>query len=303
MYYVTEVTYGTTPTNPAWTPIRHKSTSLALTKDSVQSEELRSDRQVADYRHGNYKVGGDIGVELSYGTFDTLLAMLFCGTWVNGSPTSSSDRLKAGTTRASVSILRNFTDLASGSPFHLFTGVEFKKASITIKPNAIVEVGLTVIGQDMTISGGAPSGSTYGTPTTTSPFDSFTGTITENSIAIAVVTELSLELENGHAERFIVGDAQGLRPSIGRSILKGTLTAYFEDTTLLSKFINETESSLAFSLVDLDGSSYTFTIPRIKYTGGQPDVKDEGPVTLAMPFQALYDATSETNIYVDRDPA
>lgn len=303
MYLVAENTYGTTPTSPAMTPIRHKSTSLALSKDSLQSEELRSDRMIADFRHGNYKVGGDIAVELSYGSFDSILAAVLCGTWALQSPASGTDRLKAGTTRASFSILRNFADLESGSPYHLFKGVEFSKMTLSVKPNAIVEMALTAIGQDMSISGSGPSGATYASPSTTAPFDSFTGTISENGSPIAVVTELSLELDNGHAERLIVGDAQGLRPSIGRSNLKGTLTAFFEDTTLLSKFINETESSLSFNLVDLLGNRYTFNCPRIKYTGGSPDVKDEGPVTLAMPFQALYDTTSATNFYIDRNDA
>jgi hypothetical protein len=303
MYAVAEVTYGTTPVSPVWVPIRHKSTSLALTKDSMQSEELRSDRQIADFRHGNYKVGGDIAVELSYGTFDAILAAVLAGTWALQTPSSGTDRLKAGTTRASFSVLRHFGDLEAGNAYHLFKGVEFSKASLSVKPNAIVEMGLTVIGQDMSTDAAAPSGSTYSAATTTSPFDSFSGLITEAGVSIAVVTELSLELENGHAERFVVGDAQGLRPSIGRSNLTGTLTAYFENTTLLNKFINETESSLSFRLVDLLGNAYAFTIPRLKYTGGQPDVSDEGPITLAMPFQALYDATSQTNIYIDRNDA
>jgi hypothetical protein len=303
LYLVEESTYGTTPTSPTMAAVRHKSTSLALKKDSVQSEEIRSDRMISDYRHGNYKVGGDIAVELSYGSFDKILEGLLAGTWSLQSPSSGTDRLKAGTTRKSYSLLRHFGDLSSGSPYHLFKGCEFSKGSLMVKPNAMVELGLTVIGQDMSISASAPSGSTLQSPSTTSPFDSFTGTISENGSQIAVVTELALEIDNGHAERFIVGDQQGLRPSIGRSNVKGTLTAYFEDTTLLSKFINETESSLQFNLVDLSGNRYTFTVPRIKYTGGQPDVKNEGPITLAMPFQALYDSTSTTCLYIDRNDA
>jgi len=303
MHIIEEVTYGVTPSNPTMAAIRHKSTSLSLKKDMIQSEEIRSDRMISDARHGNYKVGGDIAVELSYGTFDAILEGLLCGEWALQTPSSGTDRLKAGTTRLSYSILRFFGDLAAGSPYHLFKGCEFSKGSLTIKPNAMVEMSLTIMGQDMTISGSAPSGSTLSAPSTTSPFDSFTGTISEAGSAIAVVTELALEIDNGHAERFIVGDQQGLRPSIGRSNVKGTVTAYFENTTLLSKFINETESSLSFNLVDLSGNRYTFNLPRIKYTGGEPDVKDEGPITLAMPFQALFDSSSATDLYIDRNDA
>lgn len=303
LYYVEEVTYGTTPTNPALKPIRHKSTSLALTKESFQSEELRSDRQIADFRHGNYQIGGDIEVELSFGSFDDILEGVLCGDWVNETPASGTDRLKAGTTRHSYSILRHFGDLAAGNAYHLFKGVEFSKLSMSVAPNAIVGLTLSTIGQDQTLDTTAPSGSTYPAATTTSPMDSFTGTINEAGVAIAVVTELEITIENGQEARFVIGDAQTLRPTIGRSNVTGTVTAYFENTTLLEKFINETESSLDFTLVDLDGNQYLFNIPRIKYTGGQPDVGGEGPITLAMPFQALLDSTTSTNIIVERTPA
>lgn len=303
LYFIEEVAYGTTPSNPAWTPIRHKTASLALTKDSFQSEELRSDRQISDYRHGNYQIGGDIEVELSYGTFDSILEGVLCGEWDNEEPASGTDRLKAGTTRISYSILRHFGDLDSGKAYHLFKGVEFSKLSMSVAPNAIVSMTLSTIGQDLALDTTAPSGSTYGSATTTTPLDSFTGSINENGSPIAVVTEIELNLENGHEARFIIGDAQTLRPSIGRSKVSGTVTAYFENTTLLEKFVNETESSIDFTLTDLDGNSYKFNMPRIKYTGGQPDVGGEGPITLAMPFQALLDSTTGTNLLIERTPA
>ena len=77
------------------------------------------------------------------------------------------------------------------------------------------------------------------------------------------------------------------------------MTAYFENTTLLNKFINETESSLDFTIGD-GTNTLRFKCPRIKYTGGQPDVGGEGPVTLTMPFQALLDSTTSTNLRIIR---
>ena len=60
MAYVAESTFGTTPTTPVFTPIRHNGTTLGLSKDAIESEELREDRQVAHYRHGNKSVSGDV---------------------------------------------------------------------------------------------------------------------------------------------------------------------------------------------------------------------------------------------------
>ena len=72
--YIAEVTYGTTPSSPALKAIRHTGTTLGLSKDSIESEELREDRQIAHYRHGNKSVSGDINFELSYTSFDDLMA-------------------------------------------------------------------------------------------------------------------------------------------------------------------------------------------------------------------------------------
>lgn len=303
MYWSTESSYGVTPTNPAWTPIRHKSTSLGLSKEGVVSEELRTDRMISDYRHGNYKIGGDIGVEFSYATFSAMLESALCGAWELQTPATGTDRLKAGITRKFGSIMRVFGDLDAGNTHHVFKGCEVNGFTLSVKPNAMVEATFNVIGQDLALAASAPSGSTYVAATTTSPFDSFTGTITEGGSAIAVVTELSLELKNGMESRYVVGDAQSLKPSIGRSALTGTLTAYFDNTTLFAKFVNETDSSLVFSLVDLDGNNMTFNLPLIKYTGGQPDVSGEGPVTISMPFQAVLSPTDGTNLIITRNDA
>lgn len=304
MRIVAESAYGTTPANPVFDIIRHTGTTLGLSKESLQSEELRDDRQISDFRHGAYQVGGDINVELSYGSFDKLLEAVLGGAWEVDTPAVGTDRLKAGTTRRSFTIERFFGDILTvDKPYHRFTGVEFNTLSLAINANAMVTGAFGVLGQNMATSTAIVTGATYNPATTTSPLDSFTGTLQEAGVPIAVITEIQLNVENGLEARYVVGSKQSIRPSIGRSNVSGQVTAYFENSTLLDKFINETESSIVFELPDGAGNLYTVTLPRIKYTGGQPDVDGEGPITLSMPFQALLDATTGTNIIIDRNPA
>lgn len=304
MRYVAETVYGQTPATPAFKMIRHTGTTLGLSKESLQSEELRDDRQISDFRHGAYQVGGDINIELSYGSFDDLLEAVMLGTWEADSPSVGIDRLKAGVTRRSFTIERFFGDIASvDKPYHRFTGVELNTLSLAINANAMITGSFGVLGQNMSTGTAIITGATYAAATTTSPLDSFTGTLQEAGTPIAVITEISLSLENALEARFVVGSKQSIRPSIGRSNVTGQVTAYFENSALLDKFINETESSIVFELPDGAGNKYTFTLPRIKYTGGQPDVDGEGPITLAMPFQALLDPTTGTNLMIDREAA
>lgn len=376
-YIIEESTYGTTPSNPQWLPLRLKSISLGLKKNTVESEEIRSDRQIVDFRHGTHQVGGDIEVELAYDKNKWLLEGALCGSAVpqrttgvtslaatattftrsagsfvtdgfvtgqvviaagfatagnngrfrvtnvaagtltvtaldgqtmaieaaGGNEIIISERatIKAGTTRKSYSIERIFDD-QTGNKYHRYDGVEFSGLKISVTPDKIASVSLSTVGQGSSLGSAILSGATYQTAQTTTPMVAFNATIQEGGGAIASVTEISLTIENGHEARYVVGSTETLRPSIGRSKVSGQITVYFDDSTMLQKFIDETESSLSFELFDPVGNSYAFTIGKLKYTGGQPDVKGEGPITLSMPFQALYNSADATAIKVEVKP-
>ena len=82
LYYISEgASYGVTPGTPAWTPFRHTSCNIQLKRDQFESKELRADRAITDLRLGTYKCDGDVGIELSYGAFDSILEALMGGTW------------------------------------------------------------------------------------------------------------------------------------------------------------------------------------------------------------------------------
>lgn len=298
---VPEVTYGTTPATPAFADIRHTSCNLGLTKSELESAEIRSDRQIAHFRHGNKSVAGDIGIELSYGTFDTFMEAALGGTWATDTPSAGIDQLQAGVTRRSFTVERKFTNLDIPE-WHRYPGLEINTFNLTVAPDAMITGSFGAIAQDYVIATSAIAGATYPAATTTQPFDSFSGTITEGGSAIGSVTSVDMTLENGLSPLFVVGSATTDLPSIGKSRVTGNLTVFFQSKALLDKFINETSSALIFTLVDPAGNAYDFTFPNIKYNGGQPDVDGEGEITVSLPFIALYDSTEGSNITIERNP-
>lgn len=384
LYYALEATYGTTPLTPTMKRLRHTSATLGTTKSTNVSEELSPDRQIKDFRHGTKQVGGDVGFELSYGTFDDMLEAVLLGEFadkasitddtlsvddsddsfldsgttfitegfevgdivtVSGFTTpanngtfkivtltagrmtvtkaddtdaalvdeaagasitisTTTEVLKAGVERRSFTFMRHFSDIQSADkPFHLFKGVELNMLSLSIQPGAIITGTFGVLGREPALATTAPAGATLELPTTSKVYDSFTGSLKENGSTIGIVTEISLSLENGLEPRFVVFSDLTLEPSVGRSNCTGQITVYFENATMLEKFLDETASSLEFTLIDEDGNTLRFTLPNIKYTGGQPDVSNQGSITLAMPFQAIYDAAEATQIKIERIPA
>lgn len=295
LHFIAESSYGSTPSTPTWTPMPHTATTLNLSKDGIESEKLRGDRQIEDFRHGNKSVGGDISAELEYGAFDDVLQAVMCGTW-------TTDVLKSGTTRRSFTIERKFADLDTAE-YHRHTGCEFNSMSMTVTPNAMVTTTFGVVGKDLSVSTSEVASSTYSADVGNTPFDSFTGSITEGGSSIATVTSISINIENGLEPLFSVGSSTTNRPSIGKSRVTGNLTCYFESNTLYSKFLNETSSEIVLTLTDLDGNSIQFDIPNVKYNTGQPDVSGEGSVTVSMDFVALYNSSDATQLAITRTAA
>lgn len=291
LHYVAESTYGTTPATPAFTPLCMTGVSLGLTKDALESGKLRADRQVEDLRHGNKQVGGEVNSELEYSTFDEMLEAMAMGTW-------TADVLLAGVTRRSFTFER-FFDLDTDE-YHRYTGCEVNTFTMSVQPNAMVTTTFGIIGQDMTTNTSQVAGATYSAPLARSPFDSFTGSINEGGSSIAIVTSIELNWENGIEPNFVLMSDTTIRPADGKSRLTGTLTAYFESKTLYDKFINETSTSIDFTLTDDQASSLQFNLPNVKYTGGNPDVGGDGPVTVALEFTALYSSGDSSQIVITR---
>jgi hypothetical protein len=217
---------------------------------------------------------------------------------------SRSQVLKAGTTRRSFTVERRFADiLEAGKPYHRSLGVEVDSLKLDVAANALVSGSFALMGRNMTLAGTAIAGATYGTAPTTAILNSFTGTLLEGGVAVAIVTEISLSLENKLAERLVVGSDMTIQPDIGLSNVSGEIGVYFEDATMIEKYLNRTESSLSFTLPDAAGNSLTFNVPRLKYTSGQPDTKGAGSQLLKMSFQGLRDTTQASNIVITRTPA
>jgi len=232
---------------------------------------------------------------MEYGAFDDILEAVMCGTW-------ATNVLKSGTTRRSFTLERKFADLDTPE-FHRYTGVEFNTLSLSISPNAMVGATFSVVGKDLSLATAEVASSTYSADIGNTPFDSFTGSITEGGSSIATVTSLEITIENGLEPLFSVGADTTNRPSIGKSRVTGSLTTYFDSKALYEKFINETASEIVCTLTDTAGNDIQIDIPNVKYNSGQPDVSGEGAVTIAMDFVALYSSSDASQLVITRTPA
>lgn len=90
--YLEESTYNTTPASPTLTYLRLTGESISFENESIQSAEIRSDRQVTDVIRVGRSTAGDTNHELSYAEYDPLLeAGLLSSDWAAAVVVASDD--------------------------------------------------------------------------------------------------------------------------------------------------------------------------------------------------------------------
>jgi hypothetical protein len=293
--YVVESTFGTTPATPALIQLPYTTQSLDLTKDRVTGTDIQPDRMLRVDRHGNRTAAGDIVADLRKGDYDPFLESAFRSTF-------ATNVLKIGTTPKSFSIEDAATDITQ---FRLFTGMTVSSLAVSIRPNQMVTGTFSMVGRNMTISGTSVDAIKTAS-STNQPFDAYSGTLrvadAGGSLAsLAVVTGFDFSINNALAPTFVVGSSTTPELEVGMATVEGTITAYFDDATLINRFLNETQTALEVSVDDPTGSSdYTFLFPRVKINGAAVPVDNPTSRIITLPFVALYDTTENTNIKLTR---
>ena len=292
-YFVQEPSSGVSPGNAALKVFRATKSGLDISIAALQSDEIRNDAEIADFRLGARHVEGTASAELSYGTFDDLLAAALRGTW-------ASDTLVAGILRPSFTFVDFNADI-NDLPYTIYRGCEVNSMNIKISASAMVTVEFGIIGRTMEQRAALPAGWTVGSRTVTSPMDGFSGGLSANGVKNNVITELSIDIDNGIEPRFVVGSKYSIRPGAKRRNVTGSLTAYFEDNTLRLAYLNELPQAIVMTLSDgASGNTYEITMPKVKLTEAPRPIDGEGDIMQNISYRGLLDSTTATSIKIVR---
>lgn len=142
--YIEEVTFNVTPAGNL-KKMRWTSETLAQSNTPEESKEIRDDRQIGYVARVDAEAGGDVGIEMSYGAHDDLLAGLMCNSWTAITTGAAAD---IAIDDADMSINATVTDLTQfavgqwlklGGTFAANAGKIVKVVSVTT--NKIITVG------------------------------------------------------------------------------------------------------------------------------------------------------------------
>ncbi|MFO0271363.1 MAG: phage tail tube protein [Gemmatimonadota bacterium] len=254
--------------------------TLDLSKGALESQTLRSDREVQDFRHGARSVAGSINTEFRYGAYDDLIQSAMFAPW-------ASSEIGIGTNPFFFSAEDGQLDI---NQFRMFNGILVSRMGISIQANSMVTATFDVVGRQMTQSGTTGAGSVVAA-STNQPFDSFSGAVFDqfpsSGAEVATITGIDFQVDNGVSPTFVVGDSIAPALQYGRGRVTGNMTVYYRDATFVNRFLNETEFAMYVTVVDPAGNDIAFTFPRVKLGGAAVPVNNEQARILTAPFVAL----------------
>jgi hypothetical protein len=125
--YIAESVWGTTPASGTTKEMRITSSSISVSKDTKQSEELRSDRMISSIIETSASTSGDVNFELSAGSQDDFFQHFLLGAW---SEAMTFFKMKG----TSVSITANNKVVIAGGDYRNYINTDYVKTEGFLTP-------------------------------------------------------------------------------------------------------------------------------------------------------------------------
>lgn len=204
----------------------------------------------------------------------------------------AGDYLEVGETPPTFALLRRNTDTGIDT---LYRRCRIAGVTIPVAINSAVALSFPVLGEEVE-SYTVPGGSTFDAVTTTERMIPTIGYMKDNAVSLAYLSDYSLEITNGMEAVFALFQRSAYDVSNGVFKASGSLAAYQEDTVLIDKFINETESDHIVRLEDPAGNAYRIILPRVGYSELSDPVSGPGKHIHTFSFSAGYDGVTTARL-------
>ena len=270
------------------------SNTLKATKPENQTGTIRGDvNPVAPYS-GLLEVSGDITVPVDTEVFKYLLRQTFNKVTSTG-PSSylynhkfvvdKSERLK------SFILEKGYLDI---DKYFKYSGCKINSMSIDFNAGGEELLAtFNIMGKDETISSASYDETPYiasAADIFANRFDHIECSVSEGGSASSIVESVSVNYSNNLDLIYCIGGAGKVtQNNMSNVSVSGTITALFNDTTILEKAKNKTESSLVLTLTK-GSHTITITLPEVIYTQTSPEItSNDGSTRVTMDFVGYYD--------------
>lgn len=236
-------------------------------------------------------------------TVITLDAATSINTSIGG--TSLSGAAVSSSRMANASVMKSFS-LEAGhgdiGQYRLYTGMVPSKMDLKLAAGALVTGSMDFMGKTMTLNATTSMGTPVAASTHT-PANAVRGVVDvyEGGAAVSAVTYIKscdISISNALRAQEAVGVFGNAGVGVGSFDASGKMEMYFSDATHYTKFINNTQSSLAIPVLDPAGNGYVYYFPRIKYSAAKVNAGGlDQDLMLSVDWQAIMDNTSTSDTY------
>jgi len=272
------------------------SEGFRLSRNFTESKVIRSSRNPNRPARGNQEVAGDISTELNPWMGRLFKYLLGGYTRTGGGPYTHV--FKIASLPTGLQVEKQFTDIVQ---YIRYNGCKINSHSGTIKAEGPLEGKFNFMGAKETLAtlphDGVPTDFGH------NPFDGFEAVINQGEAPLAIVTEVSFEINNNlDGSVYVIGGA-GERYSIpaGKVKVSGKLTALFETMTLYNLAIGHEETSLQIELTKGDGGGtagnekLTYNFDEIVFRPQAPIISGDKGIMVDLEFEAYYDNDSDAS--------
>lgn len=289
---IEESTYGTTPATPAGYVIPVASVGGNwYTRNLIDNPTLRGDRNPSAPVRGNVAVSGSFQFPLTFSAWGWIQkhcvgtpATSGTGPYTHLSKCNFSGSTADSDLPTGLTIEHGYTDI---DQYHAFDGCKLNGFTVNASSEGVAMFDVQVVGQGYT----QDTSSLDASPTsyTDTAIDHFSLAMEEGGGSISNVKECSLTFTNNiDTSQYVIGSSGtvGALPT-GIAMVSGTVTALFENDTLLTKGENHTESDL--TLTWTSGSySLALHVPELVYEPASPAVPGPDGVVVSLNFRGYY---------------
>lgn len=276
--FIAETTFGTTPATPTFQVMRVTSSGMRLNKQTVMSEEIRSDRNIVDEMQVGVSITGSLPFEFSHASFDDMIQAALGGTW-------ATNVVQNGTTRRSFTFEETYQFVGSQG-FRRFTGCQINTLELNLQARQRITGSIGLVGINETTGTAAIAGATYTAPNTETPLTASAnvGTIAFGAIT-AQIMSLTLQVNNNLRERPVVGSLVTDSFGAGMCEVTGQVEAYFRSLDLYNAAVAHNNVALTVTFGEA-AKRYTILVPRAVL--GSPETPPAGQtsdVRVRVPFR------------------
>jgi hypothetical protein len=281
-----ETTYGNTPTSSKAYNMPFNQSKIDVKQNLIESSTIRGRRDKEQPAVGNIDVSGSVVVPLDQRGIGFWLAAMFGSPTTIGSGDPYAHIFKVIGSQPSLVLEQQYPDIIT---YEMFNGCKVNKFSFTYGGDTELTAQIDLMGAQRTIGSTPFTSNLSDIPLLR--FSNFQGSIEEGGVQLANVSEASLNVDFGlDGNNYTLG-GNGYRAELpeGYVQVSGNIKAFFEDTVLLNKAINNTKTSLNLKFVS-GAHSLGFLMEEVILQQTSPGIENEKGIIVNLPFKAFYNS-------------